>query len=66
MNAVVKGSAALAVLVAIVSILVNVTGLHGNQAVGFLTILIFIGLNVGVVYWVLNQFARRTVTASNC
>ena len=58
MNAVLKGSVALAVAVALVSILIAVTGLHTNPMVsGLVSIVVFVLFTVAAVLWVLKQTA---------
>jgi hypothetical protein len=60
MNAVLKGSVALAVTVALVSILIAVTGLHTNPMVsGLVSILVFVLCTVAAVVWVLKQTAAE-------
>ena len=58
MNAVVKGSIALAGAVALVSILMAVTGMHKNPILGgIVSLVVVIGLDIVAVWWVLKQTA---------
>jgi hypothetical protein len=58
MSAVIKASVALAVLVAIVSVIFAVAGLHEKGIMpGIVLLVVFIALNVGCVFWALKQTA---------
>ena len=61
MKNVVIGSVALMVAVMIVSVLMYVTGLHQNALVGGLgSLVLVIGANIAVVFWVLKQTAEES------
>ena len=58
MNSVIKASVALAVLVTIVSVIFVAAGLHeSSPMLGIVLILLFIGLNVGCLFWALSPTA---------
>jgi hypothetical protein len=60
MNAVIKASVALAVLVEIVSVIWTVAGLHQmNPLLGFVYLVVVIVLNVGCIFWALKQTADQ-------
>jgi len=60
MNAAIKASVALAVLVWVVSAIFAVAGLHeSNPLVGIVILVVFIGLTVGCVFWALNATAAE-------
>jgi len=57
MNAAVKAGVILAVVVALLSILFYVAGLHENPMASMVLLLVFILVNLGVVVWSLKQTA---------
>ena len=61
MNPVVKGGIILAVIVFLITVLIGATGMHKNAIVaGLVSIVIFIGITFGVVFWVLGQTAAES------
>jgi hypothetical protein len=58
MNAVIKASVGLVVVVALVSILMIVTGIHANPLGGMASVVLFIVFNLGAVFWALKQTAK--------
>jgi len=58
MNSVIKASVALAVLVTIVSVIFVAAGLHeSSPMLGIVLIVLFIGLNIGCLFWALSPTA---------
>jgi hypothetical protein len=60
MNDVVKGSVILAGLIAVLSLVIALTGMHENPMVsGLVFLVVAIGLNVWLVFWVLKRTAAQ-------